>query len=50
MKEVLRMYIANLTHRSVARDIPVKTNGKWIKIPKKDMLSVTSVHQAVKKL
>jgi cytochrome P450 len=42
MKEVLRMYIANLTHRSVARDIPVKTGGKWIKIPKKDMLSVAS--------
>jgi len=43
MKEVLRMYIANLTHRHTSRDIPVKTSeGVWYRIPKKDMLSVAS--------
>lgn len=43
MKETLRMYIANLTHRNVSRDIPVKTSqGEWLRIPAKDMLSVAS--------
>lgn len=42
MYEVLRLYIANLTHRKVAADIPVKCKGKWYKIPKNDMLTVAS--------
>ena len=42
MYEVLRMYIANLTHRKVASDIPVKCNGQWLKVPKNDMLTVAS--------
>lgn len=42
MYEVFRMYIANLTHRKVAADIPVKCKGKWVKVPKSDMLTVAS--------
>jgi len=42
MYEVFRMYIANLTHRKVAADIPIKCKGKWYKVPKGDMLTVTS--------
>lgn len=42
MYEVFRMYIANLTHRKVARDIPLKSNGVWYRVPKGDMLTVTS--------
>jgi len=43
MKETLRLYIANLTHRHVARDIPVRrSDGTWLRIPAKDMLSVAS--------
>jgi len=42
MYEVFRLYIANLTHRKVARDFPLKVNGVWKKIPKNDMLTVAS--------
>ena len=42
MYEVFRLYIANLTHRKVARDIPLRANGKWYRVPKSDMLTVAS--------
>lgn len=42
MYEVFRKYIANLTHRKVSRDIPLKSNGKWYCVPKNDMLTVAS--------
>ncbi len=42
MYEVLRMYIANLTHRKVARDFPLKVGDKWYRIPKNDMITSSS--------
>jgi len=42
MYEVFRLYIANLTHRKVDRDFPLKVNGVWRKVPKNDMLTVAS--------
>lgn len=42
MYEVFRLYIANLTHRKVARDFPLNVGGKWYRVPKNDMLTVAS--------
>lgn len=45
LRETLRLYIANMTHRTVTRNIRVSVDKKTYRIPKDDMLSLASYIQ-----
>ena len=45
LRETLRLYIANMTHRTVTRDIKVTSAGRTYRIPQNDMLSLASYVQ-----